>query len=284
MNGPHQIDSLDDPRIEPFRDVRDRDLRGRDGLFMAESELVLQRLLRQPERLHALLLSPEKFSRLEGALANLPDAVPIYIADLELMGRIAGFHVHRGVLATGHRPSSEELDASTLLAGFKNSNRCTLLMATGITNVDNMGSLFRNAAAFGVDAVILNANCCDPLYRKAIRVSMGHVLGMPWAIAEDWVATLGLLRTSLGMQVWAAECDSRSVPATSIGQPDRLAIVMGPEGSGLDERTLEACSSIVEIPMSIGVPSLNVATAAAILLWERSRVISEQRDQRSIGC
>ncbi|MBG79551.1 MAG: rRNA methyltransferase [Phycisphaerae bacterium] len=284
MNGPHQIDSLDDPRIEPFRDVRDRDLRGRDGLFMAESELVLQRLLRQPERLHALLLSPEKFSRLEGALANLPDAVPIYIADLELMGRIAGFHVHRGVLATGHRPSSEELDASTLLAGFKNSNRCTLLMATGITNVDNMGSLFRNAAAFGVDAVILNANCCDPLYRKAIRVSMGHVLGMPWAIAEDWVATLGLLRTSLGMQVWAAECDSRSVPATSTGQPDRLAIVMGPEGSGLDERTLEACSSIVEIPMSIGVPSLNVATAAAILLWERSRVISEQRDQRSIGC
>ena len=284
MNGPHQIDSLDDPRIEPFRDVRDRDLRGRDGLFMAESELVLQRLLRQPERLHALLLSPEKFSRLEGALADLPDAVPIYIADLELMGRIAGFHVHRGVLATGQRPSSEELNASALLAGFKNSNRCTLLMATGITNVDNMGSLFRNAAAFGVDAVILDANCCDPLYRKSIRVSMGHVLGMPWAIAEDWVETLGLLRTSLGMQVWAAECDSRSVPATSIGQPDRLAIVMGPEGSGLDERTLEVCSSIVEIPMSIGVPSLNVATAAAILLWERSRVISEQRDQGSIGC
>ena len=284
MNGPHQIESLDDPRIEPFRDVRDRDLRGRDGLFMAESELVLQRLLRQPERLHALLLSPEKFSRLEGALADLPDAVPIYIADLELMGRIAGFHVHRGVLATGQRPSSEELNASALLAGFKNSNRCTLLMATGITNVDNMGSLFRNAAAFGVDAVILDANCCDPLYRKSIRVSMGHVLGMPWAIAEDWVETLGLLRTSLGMQVWAAECDSRSVPATSIGQPDRLAIVMGPEGSGLDERTLEVCSSIVEIPMSIGVPSLNVATAAAILLWERSRVISEQRDQGSIGC
>ncbi|MCH2153660.1 MAG: RNA methyltransferase, partial [Phycisphaerales bacterium] len=202
----------------------------------------------------------------------------------ELMGRIAGFHVHRGVLATGQRPSSEELNASALLAGFKNSNRCTLLMATGITNVDNMGSLFRNAAAFGVDAVILDANCCDPLYRKSIRVSMGHVLGMPWAIAEDWVETLGLLRTSLGMQVWAAECDSRSVPATSIGQPDRLAIVMGPEGSGLDERTLEVCSSIVEIPMSIGVPSLNVATAAAILLWERSRVISEQRDQGSIGC
>ena len=283
MNGPHQIQSLDDPRIEPFRDVRDRDLRGRDGLFMAESELVLQRLLRQPERLHALLLSPEKFSRLEESLADLPDSVPVYVADLDLMGRIAGFHVHRGVLATGHRPSASELEVSGILERLDVSSPCTLLMATGITNVDNMGSLFRNAAAFGIDAVLLDVNCCDPLYRKAIRVSMGHVLGMPWAIVEDWLGTLQMLQSELGMEAWAAECDPRSVSATTLSEPDRLAIVMGPEGSGLDEQTLQACSSIVEIPMAAGVPSLNVATAAAILLWERSRRTAEQMNRSSAG-
>jgi tRNA G18 (ribose-2'-O)-methylase SpoU len=250
---------------------------------MAESELVLQRLLRQPERLHALLLSPEKFSRLKESLADLPDSVPVYVADLELMGRIAGFHVHRGVLATGQRPAASELEVSRILERLDVSSPCTLLMATGITNVDNMGSLFRNAAAFGIDAVILDVNCCDPLYRKAIRVSMGHVLGMPWAIAEDWLGTLGILQSELGIEAWAAECDPRSVAATTLGEPDRLAIVMGPEGSGLDEQTLQACSSIVEIPMAAGVPSLNVATAAAILLWERSRRTAEQLNQSSAG-
>ncbi|MCH2132904.1 MAG: RNA methyltransferase [Phycisphaerales bacterium] len=271
MNGPHPVASLDDPRVEPFRDVRDRDLRGRDGLFMAESELVLRRLLRQPERLHSLLLSPEKFDRLQDELLALPEAVPVLVADLEVISDIAGFHVHRGVLAAGHRPSPEQVSVPAVMSTIDSAGDCTLLLATGITNVDNMGALFRNAAAFGVDAVILDATCCDPLYRKAIRVSMGHVLGLPWAMTGNWLDDLKALRSQWGVHLVAAECHDRSQSVISCTPPERTGFIVGSEGHGLDADTLAACDAVVEIPMATGVPSLNVATAAAILLWERRR-------------
>ena len=265
------IKSIDDPRVDAFRDVRDRDLRGRDGLFMAESELVLRRLLRRPDRLHSLLISREKWTRLESSLANLPDSVPIYVADLDVMGDIAGFHVHRGVLALGQRPPAHEVSLDHVMEGLDSSSPSTLLLATGITNVDNMGSLFRNAAAFGIDAVVLDGSCCDPLYRKSIRVSMGHVLGVPWAVTEDWTGSLDRLRREWGFHLMAAECEQRSRCISTVEFPDHVGLIMGAEGSGLDDETLSACDSIVEIPMAREVPSLNVATAAAILMWERRR-------------
>lgn len=271
MNQPCLIKSLDDPRVDAFRDVRDRDLRGRDGFFMAESELVLRRLLRQPERLHSLLVSREKWDRLESELQDLPESIPIYVADLNVIGEVAGFHVHRGVLAIGHRPDARELSMDHVLGGLDRSTPRTLLLAMGITNVDNMGSLFRNAAAFGIDAIILDGSCCDPLYRKSIRVSMGHVLGVPWAVTEDWGASLEELKGRWGIHLVAAECDQRSRCVSDFPFPDHVGLVMGTEGAGLDEQTLSICDSIVEIPMAREVPSLNVATAAAVLMWERRR-------------
>ncbi|MEE2908586.1 MAG: RNA methyltransferase [Planctomycetota bacterium] len=271
MNGPHLIQALDDPRVDSFRDVRDRDLRGRDGLFMAESELVIRRLIRQPERLHSVLLSPEKHDRLQDVLQTLPESVPVYIADLAMMGEIAGFHVHRGALATGHRPPAESLIVEHVMGALDMAQGCTLLLARGLTNVDNMGALFRNAAAFGVDAVILDDACCDPLYRKAIRVSMGHVLAVPWAIADDWIKTLQSLQSRWGVHLAAAECRPSSVSAAHMNLPERAGLVLGSEGHGLDDETLEACDAVIEIPMADGIPSLNVATASAILLWERRR-------------
>ena len=271
MNGPHRVESLDDPRIEPYRDVRDRDLRGRDGLFMAESELVLRRLVRQPERLQSLLVSPEKLDRLKDVLEVLPEPVPVYVADLDLMSGIAGFHVHRGVLASGIRPSPESLRVENVMDNLDPEAACTLLLARGLTNVDNMGALFRNAAGFGVDAIILDDACCDPLYRKSIRVSMGHALSIPWAIADDWMSTLELLKSRWGCCLAAAECTPGSIPADNMGLPARSGLVLGSEGPGLDNATISACDRVVEIPMSAGVPSLNVATAAAILLWEIRR-------------
>ena len=271
MNGPHRIESLDDPRIDAFRDVRDRDLRGRDGLFMAESELVVRRLIRQPDRLHSLLLSPEKLDRLRDELVVLPESVPVFIADLEQIGMIGGFHVHRGVLATGHRPSRRDLQVEQVMNTIDEDHACTLLLARGLTNVDNMGALFRNAAAFGVDAIILDEACCDPLYRKSIRVSMGHALSIPWAIADDWIPTLDMLRSRWGICLAAAECTDHSLPADEMKLPARSGVVLGSEGPGLDQDTIAACDRVVEIPMAAGVPSLNVATASAILLWERCR-------------
>ena len=271
MSQPCSIKSLDDPRVDAFRDVRDRDLRGRDGFFMAESELVLRRLLRQPERLHSLLISCEKWDRLEPELRNLPESIPIYVADLDVIGEVAGFHVHRGVLAIGHRPDPLELSMDHVLGGLDRSGPRTLLLAIGITNVDNMGSLFRNAAAFGIDAIILDGSCCDPLYRKSIRVSMGHVLGVPWAVTEDWGSSLEELKSRWGIHLVAAECDQRSRCVSKFSFPDHVGLIMGPEGAGLDEKTLSICDSIVEIPMAREVPSLNVATAAAVFMWERRR-------------
>ena len=271
MNGPHRIESLDDPRIDPFRDVRDRDLRGRDGLFMAESELVVRRLIRQPERLHSLLLSHEKFDRLSGELGVLPESVSVFLADLDQISKIAGFHVHRGVLATGHRPAPDELRVECVMNGIDADATCTLLLARGLTNVDNMGALFRNAAAFGVDAIILDDACCDPLYRKAIRVSMGHALSVPWAIADDWIETLKALQHRWGICLAAAECTSDSTPADQMEWPARSGVILGSEGPGLDQETIRLCDRVVEIPMASGVPSLNVATASAILLWEIRR-------------
>ena len=165
MNGPHDVTDPGDPRVEAFRDVRDRDLRGRDGLFMAESELVLRRLLATPDRLQSLLLSHGKYEALADVLATLPDDVPVHVASLDLLSGIAGFHVHRGVLAAGHRPDDAALELDRALGHLRGPDRCTLLLAEGITNVDNMGSLFRNAAALGVDGVVLDDACCDPLYR-----------------------------------------------------------------------------------------------------------------------
>tara|TARA_Y100000589_G_scaffold156383_2_gene148948 strand:- start:14983 stop:15816 length:834 start_codon:yes stop_codon:yes gene_type:complete len=275
VNGPHDVTDPGDPRVGVFRDVRDRDLRGRDGLFMAESELVLRRLLATPDRLQSLLLSHGKFEALRDTLDVLPDDVPVYTASLELLGGIAGFHVHRGVLASGHRPEDADLRLDRSLGHLRETDRCTLLLAEGITNVDNMGSLFRNAAALGVDGVVLDPTCCDPLYRKAIRVSMGHVFTVPWAIASsgEWPAVLSRLRDDWGCRLLAAERCDGAQPIWNIDWTARCGLLVGAEGDGLTEATLAACDAVVEIPMHGEVPSVNVAAAAAICLYERMRSV-----------
>ncbi len=268
---PVRLEHPDDPRLDPFRDVRDRDLRARHGLFMAESERVLRRLVRTPERLHAILLSPGRWDALRDLLAPLPEAVPIYVADLEIMCAIAGFHVHRGVLATGIRPTIEELAPEVALAPLMRPGPLTLLVCEGITNVDNVGGLFRNAAAFGVDGVLLDPACCDPLYRKAVRVSAGHVLSTPWAIAVDWPQDLRRLREAWNVELVAAETGAGAEPWWARPAPARQAILFGSEATGASAAALAECDATCEIPMAPGVPSLNVATASAVFLAERAR-------------
>jgi tRNA G18 (ribose-2'-O)-methylase SpoU len=262
---PVEVCDINDPRVEVFRDVRDRDLRGRQGIFMAESEMVVQRLLRTPERLHSLLLSPAKYVRLAPDLKDLSVDCPVYVADLKIMESIAGFHIHRGVLAAGWRPIEQDLVFDRLLDRLPADGPCTVLAASGINNSDNIGGLFRTAAALGVEEMLLDGRCCDPLYRKAIRVSMGHVLSVPWVVEGDLPGALRRLQ-EFGFRITAAESGPRSCGLGDQPKGGRRVVVVGAEGHGLDEDVLDVCDEIVEIPMSRGVPSLNVVVAAGIVL------------------
>jgi len=268
---PIAISTFDDPRVEVYRDVRDRDLaRAHGKLFMAESIHVIERLLNHPRKVHSLLLSPLMFERLEPRLAALHD-VPVYVAPIELMGEITGFHIHRGALAAGIRPRREELTLDAALGHLKTKDRVRLVLCERITHVDNMGGIFRNAAAFGVDGVVIDPASCDPLYRKAIRVAMGHVFSVPYAVSEDWIADLKRLRDEWNMSLIAAETAFGAVAIDQIEIPQRAGIILGSEGYGLSDEALAHCDAVAQIPMQGNVPSLNVATASAVFLYEFQR-------------
>lgn len=271
---PITITSLHDPRIDVYRDVRDADLRGRDKLFMAESELVIRRLLRTPQRLHSLFLSPNKYERLRDVIEQ-PGAqdIPVYLAEVGLISEIAGFLIHRGALAAGHRPTREQRTIDAALGHLREQSNFTMLLAEGVTNVDNMGGLFRNAAAFGADGIALDPNCCDPLYRKAIRVSAGHALSIPYADCDRWLDDLSRLKGEWGLTLVAAESVEHAKALWQMPQADRLGILLGSEAHGVSANALALCDHVCEIPMQPGVPSLNVATAAAVFLYERRRAL-----------
>jgi tRNA G18 (ribose-2'-O)-methylase SpoU len=273
------IADLADPRVDVFRNVRDADLRGRDGLFMAESELVIRRLLRTPERLHALLLSPQKLERMRDAFVHVSDELPVLVAPLDLMVTITGFPIHRGALAAGTRRRPEELTIDAALGHLRRQPSFQVLLCEALTNVDNMGGIFRNAAAFGVNGVVLDGACCDPLYRKAIRVSMGHSLSVPYAVCRDWTADLQRLKREWGVRLIGAEAAPGARPLWLAGVDDggerrsldRVGVVFGSEGPGLSENARACCDELVQIPMAPGVPSLNVAVASAVILYELQR-------------
>jgi len=184
------------------------------------------------------------------------------------MSTITGFHIHRGTLALVHRPSTDSLRVANLIHSLEPQKRISILLAEGITNVDNMGTLFRNAAAFGVDAMVLDHTCCDPLYRKAIRVSMGHALTIPWAVSSNWIEDMQLLKRQLGLKLIGCETGQDAIPMWKVDPTEKVGLVMGEEKSGLSASTIQACDVIAEIPMANNVPSINVAVASALGLYE----------------
>lgn len=250
----------DDPAVAPFRAIKERDLVGREGLFIAEGETVLRAFVRDaPERVVSLLIDPKRKDKLADVFAGLPDETPVHLADQAVVDAIAGFHLHRGVLAVGRKP--EPVAVHDLLARLP--DRAVVLVLCGIANHDNIGGIYRNAAAFGADAVVLDADCCDPLYRKAIRVSVGAALSVPTArlargedIAELLAAT-GF--EGLALSPSATETLARLTPAP------RTAVLLGAEGPGLPPEVM-AGARTVGIPMAGGFDSLNVATTSGIVL------------------
>lgn len=266
-----------DPRLAPYLNLSDAQLRALDlqagrSTFIAEGELVVRALLASRYPVHSLLVNASGRERMADVLAGLPVDTPVFEASNEVLEAILGFAFHRGVLACGVRvppPSVEEVVKSSRV----------LVILENTANTDNMGAVFRNLACLaGRGAgVLLSPGCCDPLYRKALRVSIGHALRVPFATLEAWPEGLGVVEEA-GFTLTALTPRGSAVAITDLspnGGPEgrRYALVLGAEGPGLTEGALERCGLHLRIPMAEGADSLNVATAAAVAL---SRLVTPQ--------
>jgi len=263
------VDDAADPRLDDFRDLnsvdRRPDLPSGKGLVIAEGVLVVQRMLASRFRPRAMLGTDRRLRELEADL-DATDA-PYYRASAEVMADVVGFHLNRGVLAAAPRPA--ELSVDAVLGGAR-----TVAVLEGVNDHENLGSIFRNAAGLGVDAVVFGTGCADPLYRRAVRVSMGHALLVPYAWAVAWSADLSSLRDN-GFRLLAMTPDPVAetlADAMATVADERVAILVGAEGPGLTETAMRASDIRVRIPMSRGTDSPNVATAAALAFYERVRL------------
>ncbi|MGH3096007.1 MAG: TrmH family RNA methyltransferase [Streptosporangiales bacterium] len=276
------VADTDDPRLADYVALTDAELRQRQepagGLFIAEGEKVVRRAVGAGYRLRSLLLPPRLVDRLRD-VAEAVDA-PAYVAPEPVLERLTGFRVHRGPLASVQRPA--ERDAADLAAGARRA-----LVLEDVADHVNVGAMFRTAAAFRFDAVLLSPRCADPLYRRAVRVSMGAVLALPWARLPDWYEGPAQLRAA-GLRVLALTPAADAEPLARVvdaGGLDRCALLLGTEGDGLSPRWLAAADTRVRIPVGSAVDSLNVAAAAAVACYalaNPSPVI--MKDRRSNSC
>ena len=259
------IDDPDDLRIAAYRDIRERDLTGREGLFIAEGEVVLRNLVSPVSRCRprSMLLAQKRIAALEEIIAAAPGDMPVYAASEAVLDAVAGFPLHRGILALGEKPEPEE--AGVVLDRL--GDDAVVVAAEGIGNHDNIGGLFRNAAAFGARAVLLDDRCGDPFYRKSIRVSVGAVLRVPAPRPlplEELIDVLEAARFEV-----IALTPSASEPLAALRPGGRRALLLGSEGPGLPQRIIDRCRP-VGIAMAGGFDSLNVAATSAIALHQLS--------------
>jgi tRNA G18 (ribose-2'-O)-methylase SpoU len=262
------VDDPADPRLDNFRDLnsidRRPDLPTGKGLVIAEGVLVVQRMLASPFRPLAFLGTDRRLTELKSDLAGNP--APYYRVSAEVMAQAVGFHLNRGVLGAARR--EPERSVADVVGGAR-----TVAVLEGVNDHENLGAIFRNAAGLAVDAVVFGPGCADPLYRRAVRVSMGHALLVPFARSTDWPGGLTTLQQK-GFRLLAMtpRADATTLPEAMAGmQGERVAILVGAEGPGLSHAAIVASDLRVRIPMSRGTDSLNVATAAALAFYERAR-------------
>lgn len=257
------IDDPFDARLDEYRNVPDRELASRRGVFVAEGRLVVRRLLTEsPLATRSVMVTEPTRAAMADLFAARSD-VPVYVVRQDVMNGITGFNVHRGCLAIGDRPQPARWQDVTGHASL-------IVVLERVSNADNVGGVFRNAAAFGADAVLVDPVSTDPLYRKAIRTSMGAVLRVPFARAEPWPDALHELRDQgFALIALTPAADASPLRDCIAGVSRRpVAVVLGHEGEGLSAGALEACEYHVRIPMASGIDSLNVSGAAAIALYE----------------
>jgi tRNA G18 (ribose-2'-O)-methylase SpoU len=285
-----RVRGTDDPRIAVYRDMSDAELMRSRGLFVAEGRLVVQRVMEDARyRVQSVLVSESARRSLEPALNAVASSVPIYVCEAGDFLGITGHDIHRGCLALVERPPAVSVhgllrnvaQARTPASRNAGLTPCaTLIVLEAVANADNVGGVFRNAAALGADGVLLSPTCCDPLYRKAIRTSMAAVLRVPFARAGDWPGALSDVRAA-GFTIVALTPrePSESLDAfRSRPRLNRIALVVGAEGAGLTPAVEGTADHRVRIPISDGVDSLNLAVAVGIALYELN-TDKERRDR-----
>jgi tRNA G18 (ribose-2'-O)-methylase SpoU len=255
-----------DPRLDDYRNIPDPALIEQHHIFVAEGRLVVRRLLTESRlTTRSLLLTGTALDSLSDLISSRPE-LPVFVVSQDVMDAMTGFNIHRGCLAIGERPVARRPQDVI-------RDTARLVVLERIANADNVGGIFRNAAAFAADAVLLGPGCTDPLYRKAIRTSMGAALIVPFAEVDEWPAALHDLRAAGVSVIALTPAASAATLHECAGQLHgrRAAVVVGHEGDGLSTGTLEACDVHARIPMAPGVDSLNVATAVGIALYELRR-------------
>jgi tRNA G18 (ribose-2'-O)-methylase SpoU len=259
------VQSIDDPRLACYRQLNARNLTRQSGLFIAEGEKVVERLIDSSFAVASILAEP---SYAERYAAGVAAGTPIYVADRDLLEATIGFNFHRGVVACGRRragPSVDSLLANLQLAA---DSRTTLVVCPDVQDPTNLGSIIRTAAAFGSVGLVLGEKCADPFSRRVLRVSMGAALYLPLIETRDLPGDLQAL-AALGFELLATVVgDEAAEPLASFRRSAQTAVLLGSEGHGLSAECLELCRRRVTIPMQLGVDSLNVAVAAAVVLYE----------------
>jgi tRNA G18 (ribose-2'-O)-methylase SpoU len=259
-----RINSLDDPRIAAYRNLRDRTLRG-ERMFVAEGRLLVTRLLESRFAAESLLLSESEVAEF---LPRVRADVPIHVAAEPTLQAIIGFHLHQGVLAAGCRCPEMTLEE---MLGPPDDRPLGIIVCPEITKPENMGLVFRVAAGLGADGILLGPQCCDPFSRRCLRVSMGAVFSAPFRKSPDLAADLDSLRQKWGVELLAAVLDEKAVPLAGVRWPHRAAVMLGNEFDGLEDRWLGYCCQRVTIPMARETDSLNLGVAAGIFVYEMMR-------------
>ena len=266
-----EITDFHAPELDPYARLTQNQLRNRlepeKGIFIAESPKVIDRALDAGYKPVSLLMERKQITGPAAGLLSRCGDAPVYTADREMLAELTGFELTRGVLCAFHRPAPRPVEELC-----KNARRVAVL--EGIVDSTNVGAIFRSAAALNMDAVLINPSCCDPLCRRAVRVSMGTVFQVPWGqlgeTPADWPEKGMDILHSLGFKTAAMALSDRSVSIDDeqLAKEPKLAIVLGTEGDGLAADTIASCDYTVKIPMSHGVDSLNVAAASAVAFWQ----------------
>ncbi len=273
------ITRTDDPALADFQQLTDVVLRAKHepakGLFIAEGATVIRRAVAAGQSPRAFVMARKWVEPLRDVLELFPE-VPIHVGDDAQLEAITGFHVHRGALAAMHRPLLQSVE-QVLAAARNGLGARRVAIFEDVVDHTNVGALFRSAAALGIDAVLISPRCADPLYRRAIKVSMGTVFQVPWTRIDPWPLAPHSTEQPAGVEVLkelgftvaalALAEESTSLDELAADLPDKLALVFGAEGDGLKLHTIAACDLTVRIPMAGGVDSLNVAAASAVAFW-----------------
>ena len=254
------VTSLDDPRVALYRNLKDRELDRSGRWFIAEGEYIVRRLLASDFPVESVFVAEKRAAELA---AIVPAGVPVYTASLGVMEKVLGFAFHSGIIACGRRKPRQSLDEVVP----KGRERLTLVVCPDLSNVENIGSVVRLCAGFGVDALVLGEKCHDPFWRQSVRVSMGTVFKLPLVQSDNLLRDMGRLKEEWGVELAATVLDDSAEPLAKAARPAKFGLLFGGEAQGLEEPYVRACDRKVTIPMRMGTDSLNVAVAAGIFLY-----------------